>query len=148
MASNASACSFNAWGQGSPAGGGTVASGGVGTILIAGSPPAVSRYSGVCGSQSTVAGNYVQDGLPGAEQNYRVRFYVLTGLSAGSATVFKALSNVPATAIQVDYDATAGNFNFTTLGGSTWVGSIVSNKWYAIELQLGQRRDDGHQRPG
>lgn len=135
MVGSASACSFTQWGQGAPAGGPTV--GTVGTTLIAGSPPTVARYAGLCAAQSTAAGNYVQDGSPSAETNYRVRFYVFTGLSAGTATVFQALrtsDSLPA--IAVDYDATAGNFVFKTANGanSVNVGSIAQSKWYAIEL--------------
>ncbi|SRR5258706_10442822 len=121
----ASACATSAW---------TTVVGAV----TAGSPPAVSRYSGKCAALSTATGNYVQDDSPGTEKNYFAQFYVFTGLSAGGATVFRArnANALPSTAIQVDYnrgDGTNGNFTFTS-NGTTAVNGVKASKWYMIRM--------------
>jgi len=127
MAGSASACSFTNWNGGTSA-----------TAPTPGQPTdatPVPRYSGKCGLLSTGTGQFVIDNTPATEAAYRVRFYVYTGLVSGTATVFQALNNSAAAAITVDYNATAGNFAFTTGAGTTNVGgAIVQNRWYAIEL--------------
>lgn len=129
-ATNASACSFAQWNGGT--------TGTVGTTLIAGQPDdanPVPRYVGKCGSLATATGNFTTDNTPSAEAAYRVQFYVYTGLASGTATVFQALNNSAATAIQVDYNATAGQFTFTAGASvSTAAASIAQNRWYAVQL--------------
>lgn len=144
MASSASACTFAAW---KPPGNanGTATQSAPG-MLVAGQPDGtnaqdaagtatsnqfVPRYAGKCASWAKAVGNFTTDGSPGNEQAYRVRFYVYTGLASGTATVFKAVDGSANTAIQVDYDATGGNFNFVPTGT---IPGIQKNKWYRVEL--------------
>jgi hypothetical protein len=103
---------------------------------VAGSPvgaPTVARYSGKCAALSAAVGSYVQDGSPGAEKVYNVQFYVFTGLSAGTATVFQAQDGASATVVKVDYDSGAGTFTFTSLGNAA-VSGVLKNKWYMINM--------------
>lgn len=141
MVGSASACQFTQWGQGSPPGGGTTSSGA--GMLVASQPDGqngttpgnnVARYSGKCGSLSKAPGNMVRDGLPGSETAYHARFYAFTGVTGGTARIFRAVSSTAQDAILVDYNATSGSFVFTTLGGNQSATGIVANRWYAIEL--------------
>jgi hypothetical protein len=155
---SATACSFSAWGQGLAAGQGTVAtavattSGTTATgnpttaTLVGGEPDdasfgavpngvAVARYSGRCGSLSKANGNYVQDGLPAGEKTYRVRFYVYTGITAGTATVFEALDGASARKIGVTYDAVGQQLQFqANTGAVTNVANVAQNRWYSVEF--------------
>jgi hypothetical protein len=94
----------------------------------------VSRYSQQCASRSAATGSFVTDNTPNAEQTYRARFYVYTGLTSGPAVVFRATNAASAQMIAVTYDATAGNFTFNTSGGNGTIGSITANRWYSVEL--------------
>ncbi len=119
------ACSITAW------------NGGATGTPVAGRPTDASptaRYSQQCGLRAGAANNFVTDTTPNAEQTYRVRFYVYTGLTSGPAQVFRATNAANAQMIGVTYDATASNFTFNTSGGSGTVASIVANRWYSVEL--------------
>ena len=121
------ACSIAAW------------NGGATGAPVAGRPNDASptaRYSGQCGLRSNATAAFVTDTTPAAEVTFRARFYVYTGLTAGSALVYQAL-NAASPAVQqigVTYDATAGNFTFATNSGSGTIGSIAQNRWYSVEL--------------
>ncbi len=121
------ACSIAAW-NGGPTG-----------TPVAGRPTdaaPTARYSGQCGLRSGAAANYVTDNTPAAETTFRARFYVFTGLTAGSALVYQAL-NADATPLQqigVTYNATAGAFEFATNTGAASILSITANRWYSVEL--------------
>lgn len=121
------ACSIAAW-NGGPTG-----------TPVAGRPndaAPTARYSGQCGLRSGAAANYVTDNTPAAETTFRARFYVYTGLTAGSALVFQALNAdaSPAQQIGVTYNATAGAFEFATNTGSGTVGSILQSRWYSVDM--------------
>lgn len=94
----------------------------------------VARYSGQCGLRSAATAQYVQDNTPTAETTFRARFYVYTGLTAGSALVYQARNAGGTQMIGVTYDRTGNQFTFNTTGGSANVGSITQDRWYAIEL--------------
>jgi hypothetical protein len=155
---SASACSFSAWGQGLSAGAGTVSTAGVATTsgstatgnpttasLVGGEPDdasivngvAVARYSGRCASLAKASGNYTQDGLPAGEKTYRARFYVYTGLTAGSALVFQALDG-NATGNQkigVTYNRDQNRFDIqANAGAATQVTGVDPNRWYSVEF--------------
>jgi len=121
------ACSIAAW------------NGGATGAPVAGRPTDASptaRYSGQCGLRSNATAAFVTDTTPAAEVTFRARFYVYTGLTAGSALVYQALdaAATPAQQIGVTYDATAGTFAFATNTGNGTIGSIVQNRWYSVEL--------------
>lgn len=126
------ACNTTQWGQGSPTGGAVVGA------PLAGDPVAgVKRYSGLCGLRSTAAGQYVQDGLPSAEPSFIARFYVYTGVTGGTATVFRAISDqagTPDNVISVEFNGTAFDFK-NRLGASGGTLAAAPNKWYAVELK-------------
>jgi len=144
MATSASACTFTAWKPPGNANGGVTQS--AAGMIVASQPDgangqdgagtanntSVARYSGKCASKAKAAGNFSFDGSPGAEQAYRVRFYVYTGITGGAAKVFQATDTGGATdVISVTYDPGASSFIFNPTGT---VGSIQANKWYRVEL--------------
>lgn len=126
------ACNTTQWGQGAPTGGAVVGA------PTAGDPTAgVKRYSGLCGLRSTASGQYVQDGLPSAEPSFITRFYVYTGVSGGTATVFNAISDqagTPDNVISVEFNGTSFDFK-NRLGASGGTLAAAANKWYAVELK-------------
>jgi len=150
LSGNASACTFDKWGVGggNPALPGTVVTGGA-DKLVAGSPKpeSVTRYQNKCGALSKQLGNFVQDSNPGNEQTYHVVFYVYTGLSAGGATVFRALNGGGTAAIQVDYDSNNSKFVIKALG-STDVTGVQKNKWYMVRLDWAKNATMGIQVQG
>jgi hypothetical protein len=122
----AQACSVAAWTGPAPVAG-----------AVAGRPTdatPTSRYAGTCAFRSPAVGGFVTDPTPAAEQAFRARFYVYTGLTGGQAVVYRALNASAAQMIGVTYDAAGSQFTFNTSGGSANVGSVVANRWYAIEL--------------
>lgn len=121
------ACSIAAW------------NGGATGTPVAGRPTdaaPVARYSGQCGLRSPSTAAFVTDNTPNAEATFRARFYVYTGLTAGSALVYQALNGAasPVQMIGVTYDRAGNQFTFNTTGSSGNVGSIVQDRWYSIEL--------------
>jgi hypothetical protein len=96
----------------------------------------VARYSGQCGLRAAATGQFVTDNTPGAEQTFRARFYVYTGLSAGAAVVYEALNAAtpPASMIRVSYDRAGNQFTFNTSGGAGSITGIVQDRWYSVEL--------------
>ena len=125
------ACSIAAW------------NGGATGAPVAGRPTdasPTSRYSGQCGLRSNATAAFVTDTTPAAEVTFRARFYVYTGLTAGSALVYQAL-NAASPAVQqigVTYDATAGNFTFATNSGSAAVVFL----WNTVYHRLPMMRHD------
>jgi hypothetical protein len=94
----------------------------------------VSRYSGQCGLRSAATAQFVQDNTPTAETTFRARFYVYTGLTAGSALVYQARNAGGTQMIGVTYNRDTNQLVFNTTGSSGNVGSITANAWYSIEL--------------
>ncbi len=94
----------------------------------------VARYSGQCGLRAAATGTFVADNTPTAEPAFRARFYVYTGLTAGSALVYQAQNAGGTQMIGVTYDRAGNQFTFNTSGGSANIGSIVQDRWYSIEL--------------
>ena len=139
------ACNTSQWGQGSPPSGAVVGT------PIAGDPVAtgtggdnteIARYSGKCGLGASAAGQYVQDGLPSAEDGYISRFYVKPNITTGEAVVFQAMVDAAPDypLIRITYDGAAQQFKFYGSNGTP--GSILGtvpaiagkrDRWYAIE---------------
>lgn len=94
----------------------------------------VARYSGHCGLRSAAAGQFVSDNTPTAEATFRARFYVYTGLTAGSALVYQARNAGGTQMIGATYSRTGNQFIFNTTAGSANVGSIMQDRWYSAEL--------------
>lgn len=94
----------------------------------------VARYSGQCGLRSAATAQFVQDNTPTAETTFRARFYVYTGLTAGSALVYQARNAGGTQMIGVTYNRDTNQFVFNTSSGNGNVGSITANAWYSIEL--------------
>jgi hypothetical protein len=92
----------------------------------------VARYSGQCGLRSAATAQFVTDNTPTAETTFRARFYVYTGLSAGSAQVFRANNAGGTQQIGVTYTH-PGTLTFNTTGGSGTV-AVVPDRWYSVEL--------------
>ncbi|MCB1552696.1 MAG: hypothetical protein KDJ14_02715 [Xanthomonadales bacterium] len=126
----AEACSVAAW----TAGNTTAAA------ANAGSPPTFRRYYGLCGlTVSAASPVVVGDNSPAgaAETTYRSRFYFYTGLTAGSAVVFRASAsddNGGAEVLSLNYSST-GSLAYS-VGGSTVATAtgLAANKWYAVEI--------------
>ena len=131
--SNAEACSLASWtsSTGSPAVGGPTDS------------TPIQRYSGVCGMKPGTNNSYVvesaQHQAEGGASPFRGRFFYFTGFPTGaSPVVFRALdansggNNV----IDVVYDATEQNFDFTVNGAtrSTPAGSAPRNRWIGVSF--------------
>jgi hypothetical protein len=122
------ACSILAW-NGGPTG-----------TPVAGrpsdTPTPTARYSGQCGLRSTATAQFVTDNTPTAEQTFRARFYVYTGLASGSAVVYEALNAAtpPLRQIAVTYNRDAGNLSFATTGPTPQTIPVVPDRWYSVEL--------------
>jgi hypothetical protein len=99
----------------------------------------VSRYSGQCGLKSAATAQFVTDNTPVAETTFRARFYVYTGLSAGTAQVFRANNTGGTQQIGVTYDFTANLLRFATTGG-TGTLAVNPNAWYSVELDWSRAR--------
>lgn len=97
-----------------------------------------ARYSGLCGLRAAT-GVFVADNSPAgaAETTYAARFYVHTGLTAGSAKVFSATTGDNgggAETIGITYNQ-AGNFDFAINGVSIGnVAGIVASRWYSVDF--------------
>lgn len=119
------ACSIAAW-NGGPMG-----------SPLAGRPTdatPVARYSGQCGLRAAASGSFVTDNTPTAEATFRARFYIYTGLTTGSAVVYRALNAASAEQISVTYNQGAGNLSFAIPGAAAQTVPAVANAWYSIEL--------------
>lgn len=134
------ACNTTQWGQGAtpPPGGAVVGTPTPGNPTSGDPDGVVARYSGQCALRSTAPVNYVQDGLPLAEASFIARFYVYTGVTGGTATVFNALSVGAAVAdyniLSVDYNGTQFSFK-NRAGASQFTIPATANKWYAVEVK-------------
>jgi hypothetical protein len=93
----------------------------------------VARYSGQCGLKSAATAQFVTDNTPTAETTFRARFYVYTGLSAGTAQVFRANNAGGTQQIGVTYDFAANLLRFATSTGNGSV-AVSPNAWYSVEL--------------
>jgi len=117
---SAFACSVAAWGANT---GGT-----------AGSPLAIPRYSELCAFEVT-GQHHVQSNFA-SDTRYRVRFYVLDGLTgSGSVDIFEAYGNEAPSGplFKVSFDGSQFTFNATAAGGtSTTVAG--KNGWNVVEL--------------
>lgn len=120
------ACSIAAW------------NGTAGGTPVAGRPTdatPVSRYSGQCGLRAAASGTFVADNTPTAEAAFRARFYVYTGLTGGSAVVYRALNASSVEQIGVTYNhGTPGTFSFAIPGVAAQTVPANANAWYSIEL--------------
>lgn len=120
------ACSIAAW------------NGTAGGTPVAGRPTdatPVSRYSGQCGLRAAASGTFVADNTPQTEGAFRARFYVYTGLTAGSAVVYRALNATNVEQISVTYNhGTPGTFSFAIPGATAQTVPANANAWYSIEL--------------
>jgi hypothetical protein len=107
---------------------------GVPSNAVAGSPPAVSRYSELCAlavtGQAHVQSNNASDA------RYRARFYVLDNLSGeGVVDIFEAYSDDAATSplFKVSFDGSTFVFNATAAGGTSGEAG-ASSGWNLIEF--------------
>lgn len=120
------ACSIAAW-NGTPGG-----------TPVAGRPTdatPVPRYSGQCGLRAATSGSFVADNTPNAEQAFRARFYVYTGLTSGQAVVYRARNAANVDQITVTYNqGSPGNFSFAIPGATAQTVPALTDRWYAIEL--------------
>ena len=135
----AQACSLTAWNAALQGGAPTT-----------GSPPTFKKISGSCGMAAGVtSANFVTESANhSAEGNtspLRVRFFVFTGITAGTPTVFRALKGEGTgnSVVEIDYDAVDQNFDFRVNGvaaGSTTAGSAPRNRWISVRFayQIGQ----------
>ncbi len=98
------------------------------------SPPAVSRYSELCGLAVTNT-SYVQDNNA-SDTRYRARFYVLDGLAgADPIDIFVAYSDEGATTtlFKVAFNGAQFTFNATGAGGGSNTAASV-NGWNVVEF--------------
>lgn len=132
----AAACSIAAW------------SGTGGTTPVFGGPtstPEVKRLKASCGLTHTgtaaafVEENTRHDGEGGASP-FRARFFVFTGATLGTPTVFRATSadaGAGNPVVEVDYDAVNQEFDFRVNGaaaGSTGAGSAPRDLWVGVQF--------------
>jgi hypothetical protein len=134
FSSGAEACTLNAW---------TVNGSIVGSApnLVPGGPAhtnnTVRRYSGICGMRASAANNYVQNDDPAADQIFRARFYVLTALTSGSATVYQAGNNTNNNEIEVIVNRGTNEIQVRHRGGTPVNFSINSAaRWYSVEVAM------------
>lgn len=132
----AQACSLAAWDAsptGNPQTGGPL------------DTPAIKRYSGACGLAPAVdAASFVaestQHAAEGGAAPLRVRFFVYTGLTAGTPTIFKATTadaGAGSSVVEVVYDAVDQNFDFVVNGaaaGSTTAGTAPRDRWVRVNF--------------
>lgn len=97
----------------------------------------VKRYSGNCGlapasgAASHVTNNTVADAI------YRARYYVYTGITAGSPRVFEAYTGEDGGGTSIfsaTYDRAAGQFTFTAAGTTLAPITVLPNRWYSMEF--------------
>lgn len=134
----AGACSLAAWNAGLQTGAPTTDS----------PQNGVKRISGSCGMTAPVgSANFVTESVNHAAEGgtapLRVRFFVYTGITAGTPTVFRALTGegTGSSVVEVDYDAVDQNFDFRVNGaaaGSTTAGSAPRNKWISVRFAYQQ----------
>jgi hypothetical protein len=120
----------------------------VGAPTAGGPDNDVSRYSGLCGLQANLPGpSYVKESVAHATEGgstpFQARFFVHTGVSAGSPVVFRAVDGASNSVIDVAYNATTQNFTFTPAGASaasTATNSAPRDRWVEVRLayQAGQ----------
>lgn len=106
----------------------------------AGSPAdGFKRYSGECSLKAEASGEFVVDGSPLAETAYKAQFYVYTGLTGGSATIFRIQGDLATNAADVVYNAGVGQLEFTANGltssGSSAI-TVLANRWYRVYVDL------------
>lgn len=97
-------------------------------------PQAVPRYTGRCAVSFPVSGTAIRDDSPAGEATLRVRFYVYTGLSTGSAVIYRAVDSNATPRIQVVFNRASSSFDFATTSGSGSISAVVQDRWYSIEL--------------
>ncbi len=130
-------CNFTAWGAGTPAVAQQVGNPMPGNPTAADADGVVRRISGQCGLRASAAAQYVEDGTPSAEPAFIARFYVYTGVTGGTATVFNAIADqagTPDNVVSVEFNGTAFNFKNRT-GASGGTLAAAPNKWYAVEIK-------------
>lgn len=124
FAMDAQACSTAAW----------VGTSGIPPNAVAGSPPAVSRYSEFCALAVTSQAHVQDDNA--SDTRYRARFYVLDGLTgAGTVDVFEAYSDEAATnaLFKVSFNGSQFTFDATDAGGTSTTFASV-NGWNLVEF--------------
>lgn len=99
---------------------------------------AFKRYAGRCALRAAPTVVVADNSPAGAsETTYAARFYVHTGLTAGSAKVFSATTGDNGSGtetIGITYNQ-AGNFDFAINGASVGqVTGITASRWYSIDL--------------
>ncbi len=105
--------------------------------------PGFLRYSGGCGLQAgntapsivSEATRHNNEGSAGSP--FRGRFFVYTGISAGSPVVFRARDTGGATVIDVTYNRATQNFTFAPAGAgaaSTAASSAPANRWIEVRF--------------
>jgi hypothetical protein len=125
FAMDAAACTTDGW------------LGGTGNIppnAVAGSPPAVSRYSEFCALAVTSQAHVQDDNA--SDTRYRARFYVLDGLTGAAAIdVFEAYSDEAATnpLFKVSFNGSQFTFDATDAGGTSTTFASV-NGWNLVEF--------------
>lgn len=103
------------------------------------------RYSGLCGLSPAATGpSYVEEsvkhvGEGGAESPFRARFFVYTGISAGSPVVFRALDGSNNPVVSATYNRSTQNFTFNVAGVASAVNtannSAPANKWIEVRVK-------------
>lgn len=129
----AEACSVAAW----------TASNTNATNANAVQPPGAAnfRYYGSCALRLDAASAplMVGDNSPAgaAETTYRARFYFFTGLTAGSAQIFRATSddnNGGSEVLSLSL-ASSGSLTFAINGATVeTIAGLAANRWYAVEI--------------
>lgn len=137
FSSGAEACTLNAW----------TVNGSIVGSPIAGGPAhtnnTVRRYSGICGMRASAAGDYVQNDDPAADQIFRARFYVFTGLTSGSATVFQAGNSTNDNEIEVIVNRGTNQLQVRHRGGTPVNFSInPAGRWYSVEVAMNSTNTD------
>ena len=123
---SAEACNKNAWLGNTAAAAGAVAGGPRDAVPQ-------PTYEARC-SLATSSGQFVTDDTPGAESVFRARFAVFTGVSGGTAKVFRATTadaNGGTEVFSVDF--TGSTFAFPGTGAAA-VSGISANRWYQVEV--------------
>ena len=128
------ACNTTQWGQGSPPGGAAIGAPVAGDPNTGDADGVVKRYSGVCGLAANASAKYVQDGSPSTEASFISRFYVHTGLTTGTATVFTAMADEAADYSIFSVVFSGAALEFKDRAGTTRISIPASaNRWYAVE---------------
>ncbi len=104
-----------------------------------GDTTSVPRYSGLCGMRATGGTGWVQDDRPGGINRIVARFYVLNGLSGGSANIYQGFSTTGGTGplFTVSLNS-AGQVTLTDVATGQNVSQNSATNWASVEIDFGQ----------